>query len=111
MLEPRQVGERVVVSLADPLGLQVYTRLGLTLTGVQPANPNPSPGPSPSPSPSPSPNPNPNPTPTPNPTANQVMDEKFLAPYKAVVRWFTTCVTQPEFLAVLGPTKLCGQAG
>ena len=40
-----------------------------------------------------------------------VMDEKFLAPYKAVVRWFTTCVTQPEFLAVLGPTKLCGQAG
>ena len=38
------------------------------------------------------------------------MDASFLAPYKAVVRWFTTCVAQPEFLAVLGPTKLCGGA-
>ena len=37
-----------------------------------------------------------------------VLDPAFLAPYKAVVRWFTTCVNQPEFLAVLGPTKLCG---
>merc|ERR1719310_1613769 len=37
-----------------------------------------------------------------------VMDAAFLAPYKSVVRWFTLCVNQPEFLAVLGPTELKG---
>ena len=24
------------------------------------------------------------------------------------MRWFTTCVNQPEFLAVLGTTNMCG---
>lgn len=35
-----------------------------------------------------------------------VFDAAFLAPFPAVVRWFTACVAQPEFLAVLGPTAL-----
>lgn len=36
-----------------------------------------------------------------------VFDPTFLSPYPNVVRWFTTCVNQPQFLAVLGETKLC----
>ena len=37
-----------------------------------------------------------------------VADGAYLAPYPCVVRWFTTCVNQPEFLAVLGTTNMCG---
>ena len=39
------------------------------------------------------------------------MDDAFVKPYPSVVRWFTTCVGQPEFLAVLGPTKLKASGG
>lgn len=39
-----------------------------------------------------------------------VFDAAFLAPFPAVVRWFTTCVAQPEFLAVIGPTSLLQSA-
>jgi len=39
-----------------------------------------------------------------------VFDPQFLQAYPNVVRWFTTCVNQPEFLAVLGETKLCTKA-
>jgi hypothetical protein len=35
-----------------------------------------------------------------------VFDASFLAPFPSVVRWFTASVSQPEFLAVLGPTEL-----
>ena len=35
-----------------------------------------------------------------------VFDAAFMNPFPAVVRWFTTCVAQPEFLDVLGPTAL-----
>ena len=35
-----------------------------------------------------------------------VFDAAFMKPFPAVVRWFTTCVAQPEFLDVLGPTAL-----
>ena len=35
-----------------------------------------------------------------------VFDAKYIAPFPSVVRWFSSCVNQPEFLAVLGPTKL-----
>ena len=55
-------------------------------------------------------NPNPNPNSNPNPNPSQVccsllnafklvMDASFLAPYKAVVRWFTTCAAPPELLS------------
>eukprot|EP00310_Coccolithus_braarudii_P012458 CAMPEP_0183351500 /NCGR_PEP_ID=MMETSP0164_2-20130417/25299_1 /TAXON_ID=221442 /ORGANISM="Coccolithus pelagicus ssp braarudi, Strain PLY182g" /LENGTH=222 /DNA_ID=CAMNT_0025523693 /DNA_START=46 /DNA_END=710 /DNA_ORIENTATION=+ len=36
-----------------------------------------------------------------------VFDAAYLAPFPALVRWFKTCVSQPEFLAVLGTTTLC----
>lgn len=36
-----------------------------------------------------------------------VCDEAFLGPYDRVVRWFTTCVKRPEFVAVLGPVEIC----
>ena len=35
-----------------------------------------------------------------------VMDATYLEPFGSVVRWFATCVNQPEFIAVLGETKL-----
>ena len=36
-----------------------------------------------------------------------VADKNYLKPYPNVVRWFTTCVNQPEFLAVIGQVNLC----
>jgi len=33
-------------------------------------------------------------------------DAAYLVPFPAVLRWFTTCVNQPEFLAVIGTTTL-----
>jgi len=36
-----------------------------------------------------------------------VCDKNFLKPYGNVVRWFTTCVNQPQFKAVLGDVVLC----
>ena len=39
-----------------------------------------------------------------------VFDAPFLAPFVAVKRWFSTCVAQPEFVDVLGPTAmLCAE--
>ena len=41
-----------------------------------------------------------------------VFDGPFLAPFPSLVRWFTTCKEQPEFVDVLGPTAmLAGEAG
>lgn len=39
-----------------------------------------------------------------------VLDAEFLAPYKNVVRWFTTCVNQPHFKAVLGEPEFAKKA-
>uniref|UniRef100_A0A7S4F181 Elongation factor 1-gamma n=1 Tax=Chrysotila carterae TaxID=13221 RepID=A0A7S4F181_CHRCT len=39
-----------------------------------------------------------------------VFDAEYLKPFPAVVRWFTTCVNQPEFTAVIGTTTLCAGA-
>ncbi|CAM4561852.1 valine--tRNA ligase isoform X1 [Lepidochelys kempii] len=39
-----------------------------------------------------------------------VLDPPSRAPYPNVLRWFLTCVNQPQFQAVLGPVKLCEQA-
>eukprot|EP00542_Grammatophora_oceanica_P018332 CAMPEP_0194028964 /NCGR_PEP_ID=MMETSP0009_2-20130614/2829_1 /TAXON_ID=210454 /ORGANISM="Grammatophora oceanica, Strain CCMP 410" /LENGTH=218 /DNA_ID=CAMNT_0038668511 /DNA_START=28 /DNA_END=684 /DNA_ORIENTATION=- len=36
-----------------------------------------------------------------------VCDEEFLKPYPNVVRWFTTCVTQPEFAVIVGAVTMC----
>ncbi|KAJ3322224.1 Elongation factor 1-gamma [Boothiomyces sp. JEL0866] len=36
-----------------------------------------------------------------------VFDPSFLAPFKNVHRWFTTCVNQPHFKSVLGEVKFC----
>lgn len=36
-----------------------------------------------------------------------VCDEEYLKPYGNVVRWFYTCVNQPEFIAVLGKVDIC----
>lgn len=36
-----------------------------------------------------------------------VCDEQFLEPYGNVVRWFKTCASRSEFLAVLGPVEIC----
>jgi elongation factor 1-gamma len=47
-----------------------------------------------------------------------VCDKNFLKPFTNVVRWFTTCVNQPAFIAVMGKVEMCktealapGQAG
>lgn len=47
-----------------------------------------------------------------------VCDKTYLKPFTNVVRWFTTCVNQPAFIAVMGKVELCkketlaaGQAG
>jgi elongation factor 1-gamma len=36
-----------------------------------------------------------------------VCDKAFLKPYGNVVRWFQTCVNQPEFSAVVGKVDMC----
>jgi elongation factor 1-gamma len=36
-----------------------------------------------------------------------VLEPAFRQPYPNVTRWFTTCVNQPQFKAVLGEVKLC----
>lgn len=36
-----------------------------------------------------------------------VCDKAFLKPFGNVVRWFTTCVNQPQFKAVVGEVVLC----
>lgn len=38
-----------------------------------------------------------------------ILDLESRKPFNNVVRWFTTCVEQPQFKAVLGETKLCSQ--
>uniref|UniRef100_A0A7S3BJM6 GST C-terminal domain-containing protein n=1 Tax=Haptolina ericina TaxID=156174 RepID=A0A7S3BJM6_9EUKA len=35
-----------------------------------------------------------------------VIDAAYAAPFPALVRWFKTCITQPEFLAVIGTSTL-----
>uniref|UniRef100_A0ACB8EG18 Uncharacterized protein n=1 Tax=Sphaerodactylus townsendi TaxID=933632 RepID=A0ACB8EG18_9SAUR len=39
-----------------------------------------------------------------------VLDQDLCTSYTNVTRWFLTCINQPEFQAVLGPVKLCGQS-
>jgi len=39
-----------------------------------------------------------------------VCDKAFLKPYGNVIRWFTTCVNQPQFEAVIGKVTLCKKA-
>lgn len=36
-----------------------------------------------------------------------VCDKAFLKPFANVVRWFQTCVNQPEFAAVVGKVEMC----
>lgn len=36
-----------------------------------------------------------------------VCDKNFLKPFVNVIRWFTTCVNQPQFKAVLGDVTMC----
>lgn len=36
-----------------------------------------------------------------------VCDKAFVKPYGNVVRWFMTCVNQPEFAAVVGKVEMC----
>jgi len=36
-----------------------------------------------------------------------VADKNFLKPFTNVVRWFTTCVKQEEFVAVIGAVTMC----
>jgi elongation factor 1-gamma len=36
-----------------------------------------------------------------------VCDKTFLKPFTNVVRWFTTCVNQPEFTQVIGTVTMC----
>lgn len=37
----------------------------------------------------------------------QVLEPAFREPYVNVNRWFTTCINQPQFKAVLGEVELC----
>ncbi|KAM9795329.1 elongation factor 1-gamma [Neosynchiropus ocellatus] len=37
----------------------------------------------------------------------QVLEPSFRQPFPNVTRWFTTCVNQPQFKAILGEVKLC----
>merc|ERR1712195_212979 len=39
--------------------------------------------------------------------AKEVFDVAFRAPFPNVFRWFSTCVNQPQFTAVIGETTLC----
>mmetsp|Transcript_20987 Transcript_20987/g.30240 ORF Transcript_20987/g.30240 Transcript_20987/m.30240 type:complete len:104 (+) Transcript_20987:481-792(+) len=34
-------------------------------------------------------------------------DKAYLKPYVNAVRWFRTCVSQPEFVAVIGEVTMC----
>jgi len=36
-----------------------------------------------------------------------VCDKNYLKPFTNVVRWFMTCVNQPEFKSVIGEVKMC----
>jgi elongation factor 1-gamma len=36
-----------------------------------------------------------------------VTDKNYLKNYNNVTRWFTTCVNQPEFIAVIGTVVMC----
>jgi elongation factor 1-gamma len=36
-----------------------------------------------------------------------VCDATYLKPYKNVTRWFSQCVNQPQFKAVLGDVVMC----
>jgi len=38
-----------------------------------------------------------------------VLDKAFLKPFPCVTRWFTTCVNQAEFQAVMGTVALCNK--
>lgn len=38
-----------------------------------------------------------------------VMDKAFLKPFPCVTRWFTTCVNQAEFKAVMGTVAVCNK--
>ncbi|GIY76890.1 elongation factor 1-gamma-A [Caerostris extrusa] len=38
-----------------------------------------------------------------------VLEPSFRQPYRAVTRWFVTCVNQPQFKAVLGEIQLCNK--
>eukprot|EP00933_Yihiella_yeosuensis_P023663 TRINITY_DN1840_c1_g1_i1.p1 TRINITY_DN1840_c1_g1~~TRINITY_DN1840_c1_g1_i1.p1 ORF type:complete len:443 (-),score=162.92 TRINITY_DN1840_c1_g1_i1:167-1495(-) len=40
-----------------------------------------------------------------------VFDDNFRKPFGNVMRWFSLCISQPEFKAVLGDVKLCGGSG
>jgi len=40
-----------------------------------------------------------------------VFDKSYLAPFPCVLRWFSTCVAQPEFIDVLGPTAMLCKEG
>jgi glutathione S-transferase len=40
-----------------------------------------------------------------------VMDEAFRGQFPNVVRWFETCVNQPQFVKVLGPVTMLGAKG
>eukprot|EP01029_Cantina_marsupialis_P028301 TRINITY_DN775994_c0_g1_i1.p1 TRINITY_DN775994_c0_g1~~TRINITY_DN775994_c0_g1_i1.p1 ORF type:complete len:406 (+),score=60.44 TRINITY_DN775994_c0_g1_i1:25-1218(+) len=39
-----------------------------------------------------------------------VCEKSFRKPFTHVMRWFNTCINQPEFKAVLGDIKLCDKA-
>lgn len=36
-----------------------------------------------------------------------VADKAYLKPYEHVLRWFQTCVQQPEFQQVIGTVTMC----
>lgn len=36
-----------------------------------------------------------------------VADKSYMADFANVVRWFQTCVNQPEFMQVLGKVNMC----
>jgi elongation factor 1-gamma len=38
-----------------------------------------------------------------------VFDPAYRAKFPNVTRWFTTCVNQPEFVAIMGPVELCAK--
>ena len=40
---------------------------------------------------------------------NQVTDAAYLAEVPNVVRWFTTCVNQPQFCSILGNVDICSE--
>ena len=36
-----------------------------------------------------------------------VCDDSFIHPFDRVREWFTSCVRQPEFVAILGEIRIC----